>query len=487
MRAFWRHLTHGLRVLTRPAAADRDIDDELRHWVDEAAAQHAARGLDPAAARRAALAEIGPPTLVRERVRDHGWEQWVASWVQDLRLAGRTLRQTPLFTAIVVLVVALGTGAVSTVFSAMNAILLRPLPGVVDPATLIALQPARRDGSTAEQVGYPRSSTSASTPAASKASPRGDGRRSPSLPAAKAPRCSAIWSRRTTSTCSASRRFRGRFFTADEDRTPGAHPVLVVSHAFWQAHLGGDAAAIGRPISVNGHPFTVIGVAPPAFRGLYTGIVFDAWAPLTMQPQLRPRASIEYGSWLWAFARLGPGVDAGAAGAELSALMDAHRRSIGEPDTPGALSRMRVAPLTGLPGGSGPASAFLGVLLGAAALVLVIAGVNVAAMLSARYASRGRDLAVRAALGAGRLRLIRQLLTEVLALFGLGAIGGFVVASAATTALERLPLPASIPVTLESRPTCGSSGSPSASPSSPDWCSAWRPRCRAPGATSPIA
>ncbi len=83
---------------------------------------------------------------MRERVRDHGWEQWVASWLQDLRLAGRTLRQTPLFTTIVVLVVALGTGAVSTVFSAMNALLLRPVPGVGDPAGVVTLQLARRNG-----------------------------------------------------------------------------------------------------------------------------------------------------------------------------------------------------------------------------------------------------------------------------------------------------------------------------------------------------
>ncbi|HWJ54567.1 MAG TPA: ADOP family duplicated permease [Vicinamibacterales bacterium] len=450
--AFWRHLTHGLRVLTRRAAADRDIDDELRHWTEEATAQHVARGLSPDAARRAALAEIGPPTLVRERVRDHAWEEWVASWLTDLRIAARTLWHTPLFTVVVVLVVALGTGAVTTVFSAMNAILLRPLPGVAAPDGLVGLRPQRRDGDTVEQLGYPgylhlREHARSIDGIAAWG-------RAPFTIAAGGEGTAVLGNLVTANYFEllGVAPFRGRFFRADEDRTPGTHPVLVVSHAFWQAHLGGDEAAIGRPVSVNGHPFILIGVAPPAFRGLYTGMVFDAWAPVMMQPQLRPRTSMQHGSWLWAFARLHAGVDAAAAGAELSTLMDAHRRSIGEPDTPDALSRMRVTPLTGLPGGSGPATAFLGLLLGAAALVLVIAGVNVAAMLSARYASRSRDLAVRAALGAGRLRLIRQLVTEVLVLFGLGAIGGFVVAAAATSALERLPLPASIPVTLEISP-----------------------------------
>ena len=87
--ALWRHVTRGLRVLTRRGAADREIDDDVRHFVAEATAAHIARGLTPEAARRAAVAEIGPPTLVRERVRDHGWEQWVTSWLQDLRLACR--------------------------------------------------------------------------------------------------------------------------------------------------------------------------------------------------------------------------------------------------------------------------------------------------------------------------------------------------------------------------------------------------------------
>lgn len=448
----WRHLAHGLRVLTRRAAADRDIDDELRHYADEATAAHVARGLDPVAARRAALAEIGPATLVRERVRDHGWEQWVASWAQDARLAGRTLRRTPLFAAIVVLVVALGTGAVATVFSAMNALLLRPVPGVGDPAGVVTLQPARRDGGTIEQIGY-----------ASYQHLRDHARSVAGVGA---------WGRATLtiSTGGAGRTVLGnlvtadyfdllgvepalgRFFVAAEDRTPGTHPVLVVSHAFWQAQLGGDAQAVGRTLTVNGRPFTLVGVAPPAFRGLYTGLAVDAWAPLMTQPLLRPRSSLTGGSWLWAFARLRPGVPAATAQAELSALMDARRRTGGAPDGPEAIVSMQAVPLTGLPGGSRPALALFAILLAAAALVLVIAGVNVAALLAGRYTARARDLAVRAALGAGRLRLLRQLLTEVLLLFALGAIGGVAVATLATAALERLPLPASIPITLEISP-----------------------------------
>ena len=364
MRAVWRHVTRGLRVLTHRAAADRDIDDELRHFVEEATAAHVARGLTPAAARRAAVAEIGPPTLVRERVRDHGWEQWIASWLQDVRLAGRTLRQTPLFTAIVVLVVALGTGAVTTVFSAMNAILLRPLPGVTAPDTVVSLLPQRRNGETTEQLGYPRYlhlRDHARTVEGIAAWGRAP------FTIATAGEGTAVLGNLVTANyfdVLGVAPVRGRFFRADENRTPGTDPVLVVSHAFWQAHLGADDAAIGRPISVNGHPFTLIGVAPPAFRGLFTGMVFDAWAPMMMYPQLRPRTSMQHGSWLWTFARLGPGVDAAAAGAELSTLMDTHRRLSGEPDTADALSRMKVVPLTGIPGGSRPASAFLGLLLG---------------------------------------------------------------------------------------------------------------------------
>jgi predicted permease len=245
----------------------------------------------------------------------------------------------------------------------------------------------------------------------------------------------------------------GRFFAADEDRTPGSHPVIVVSHAFWTSRLGGERGAIGRTVVVNGSPFAVIGVAPDGFHGIYTGLRVDAWVPLMMQPQLRPRSNLTNASWLWLFGRLRDGSDIAAAQQELAALAAARATELGLPSGPQSFRSIRISSLTGLPNGEGgPMLGFMSLLLGAASLVLLIAGVNVAAMLSARYAARRREMAVRVALGAGRTRLLRQLMTEVLALFLLGAIGAFVIALFATAALERIALPANVPVSLELSP-----------------------------------
>lgn len=443
----------GARTLTRRAAADEDLDEELRQYAEAAADEHQARGLSRAAAERAAWREIGDAIRVRERVRDAGWEHVVETFVADLRLAGRTLGKSPLFSAVVVLVVALGAGAVTTVFSAMHAILLRPLPGVADADRLVSIQPSRRDGRPEAQGSYPhyvylrdRSRALDGVAAWGRVS----------LTIAADAGGTAVFGNMVSGNyfdVLGVRPALGRFFAQEEDRTPGAHPVVVVSHAFWRSSLGGASAAIGGTVLVSGVPFTVIGVAPPGFHGIYTGIRADAWVPLMMQPQLRPRSSLAHGSWTWLFGRLRDGVDAAAAERELSALSVARAREIGLPDTADALTSVRVPPLTGLPGGEGrPMLGFMSVLLGAAGLVLLIAGVNVAAMFSARYVVRRREMAVRSALGAGRLRLLRQLLTEVLVLFAAGALGGFVLALAATSALERLPLPENVPVSLELSP-----------------------------------
>ena len=450
--AGWRSLLHGLRVLTRRTIADRDLDDELAHFLDEAAAEQRVRGLSPDDAARAVRREAGDAVRVREQVRDGGWEHAVSTWLADIRLAGRMLRRSPVFTLVVVAVIALGSGAVTTVFSAMNALVLRPIPGVADPDRLVSIRPARRDGSADEQISYPlyrnlrENSTTLSHVAAwgrvaITISTGGSG-----VP---------VQGAMVTDTYFPALGIlpvAGRFFTPDEVRVPGSEPVLVISERLWREQFETAPAVVGMEVTVNGHPFTIVGVAPAGFAGVYTGMAVDAWAPVTMQPQLRPRSSLEGGSWTWVFGRLAEGRTVAAAQAELSTALEAHGRSQGARPPEGYVSA-RVEPLTGLPGGEGRGlMSFMALLLAAAGLVMLIAGVNVASMLSARHLSRSRELAVRAALGAGRGRLVRHLLTEIALLFAAGALGGYLIAALATAALERLPLPDAIPVILELSP-----------------------------------
>jgi predicted permease len=451
--SLWRQLTRGFSVLTNRTAANRELDDELRHFQEEAADAYVARGLSPAEATRAARLEMGSATAVRERVRDYGWENIVGTLLADGRFAARMLRKSPVFTVVVIFLISLGSGAVTTIFSGMNALVLRPLPGVPDVDGLISLQPARTDGTVSDQGSYDfyrylrdRART-VDTAAWGRVS----------LTIAAGGQGTAAYGNMVSGNyfdVLGVRPALGRFFAPEEDRVPGGHPVLVVSHAFWKSRLDGLATAIGQPVSVNGTGFTVIGVAPEGFEGIFTGLRADAWVPLMMQPQLRPRSNLTTASWLWLFGRLRKGATVEASRQELSALAVARAADLAQTFPPDTAPTVQVAALSGLPDGEGRTTllGFMSVLLAAAGLVLLIAGVNVAAMLSARYAARRRELALRAALGAGRSRLLRQLLTEVLALFLLGALGGFLIAEVATAALERLPLPQNVPISLELSP-----------------------------------
>ena len=445
--SLWRHVTRGLRVLTRRAAADADLDDEVQHYLDQATNAYIAGGLAPAEARRAARKEIGSATAVREQVRDSGWEHASGALLADVRFAGRMLRKSPVFTVVVVFVISLGSGAVTTIFSGMNAVVLRPLPGIADPSRLVALQPARRDGTVAEQG----SVRAVRLPARARAHARRHRRVGQGVAHHRRRRAGHDRGRKHGERellRRARRRSRRRPLLR---RRRGSHaPVRVPSSSSLTrsgpSRLGGERSAVGRTVLVNGSPFTVIGVAPEAFRGIYTGLRVDAWVPLMMQPQLRPRSDLTTPRWLWLFGRLREGSDVDGAREELAVLTAAYAAESGRPVGPGAFTAIRVSGLTGLPNGEGRGLlGFMSLLLAAAGLVLLIAGVNVAALLSARYAARRREMAVRAALGAGRARLLRQLMTEVLALFLLGALGGFVLALLATAALEQLPLPGNVP------------------------------------------
>ena len=455
--SLWRQLVHGTRVLFRRSDADRDLGDEVQHYIDQSTAAHIARGLSPADAVRAARLEIGNSTTVRETVRSHGWENAVSSVIADLRYAGRMLRKSPVFTIVVIAVISLGTGAVTTVFSAMNTLLFRPIPGTSAGARLVTISRRNAAGESLA-ASYPyfeqlrtRSRTLAEIAMWSKVSltvQAGD---------EGAPAYGELVSTTYFATLGA-RPAVGRFFLPEEGRTPLTHPVIVLSNAFWQRWFDGDPAVVGRTITVNSHPYTVIGVTTADFTGASSPIVTDAWVPVMMLNQLRPSITRDLSNpahtGFRMFGRLKEGAELETAQRELTAITAALADEGTEPTRFAAFNSVRMRPLTGLflDDDKGVVVGFLSLLLGAAALVLLIASVNLASMLSARGVARRRELAVRAALGAGRGRLVRQLLTEILVLFAFGAAGGVAIAFLATGAIERMPIPVEIRISLELSP-----------------------------------
>lgn len=398
---------------------------------------------------RTAAGMSGAAWRERRTVRFHRLP-WHETLFADLRLALRLLVRAPLFSALVVTAIAVGTGGVATVFSSLNAIVLRPLPGTTDGHRLILVDrrtPDFSEGASASNEFYRY--IAGSTNALSGV---------------------AVWSRVALTISRGGQGLSvagsivsgnyfavlgvqpaaGRFFLPEEDAVPLAHPVVVVSHAFWAAHLNSDAGAIGSDVTLNGRPYRVIGVAPPGFHGVFTPLRMDAWVPLAMQPHVRPGRDLARAPWLWMFGRMADGVTEAQARVELSTLTGRWAASM---DDFRDYTSMRVTPLTGLPDDARRALIRFGaVLLGASLLVLVIAGANVSSLLAARAVARRREIGIRVALGASRMRLVRQLLTETMLLFLLGGLGGTAAAVAATSALERMPLPGDGTLALELSP-----------------------------------
>lgn len=363
----------------------------------------------------------------------------------DLRFAGRVLRKSPLFTIVAAFCIALGSGAVATIFSALNALVLRPLPGIKDSERVVRIERIRPDGEGGFlSASYPLyrhlrdHSRALDVAAYSKIA----------LTLSTGDQGTAVYGNLVSGnffTALGVRPALGRFFAPDEDVTEGTHPVIVVSESFWRSRLGADSSAVGRTILVNGSRFTLIGVAAAEFQGMDVPLKTDAWVPTMMRRHLDPRVgdlSNAAASWIRMIGHLRSGGSVDVARQELITLTAAFSADAAEPAGHAEFKDFRVSEMTALPPDArGPLSGFLVVLLAAAGLVLLIASVNVASMLSARAIARRREMAVRAALGARRARLVRQLLTEVLLLFLLGAVGGVLLAVLATSALERLPLP----------------------------------------------
>lgn len=375
----------------------------------------------------------------------------IETLVTDLRLTVRMLLARPLFTIIVIAALSIGVGGVATIFSALNAMVLRPLPGVADGDRLVGID--RRNPDFSEGV---------------SASVRFYGHLREH---ARSLSGVAVWSRVPLTVVVGQDAYGlsgnivsdnyfdvlgvrpaiGRFFEASDSGLGGAEPSIILSHATWTAQFHGDPAIVGRTIAVNGRPYQVIGVAPAAFRGVFTPLKIDAWVPLGTQPHVHPSRDLTNQAWLWSFGRLQPGVEPAQARSELATLTAGWTSGGGDQYV--RYTSIRLTPLTGLPDDARQALLGFGaVLLGAAALVLIIAASNVSTLLAMRAAARRREMGIRSALGAGRGRLVRQLLTETLTLFLAGGLGGTLLAIAGTGALERLPIPADQGLSLELSP-----------------------------------
>jgi putative ABC transport system permease protein len=429
--SIWRQLTHGVRVLTRRAEADSELDDELRHFLDEASAESVARGASPAEATRDARLAFGTGLAIREEVRSHGWEHLVDNALADLRCAGRGFRRRPGFAAVAALTLALGVGASTAIFSVVYPILFAPLP-YPHPDRLVRLADYGREGALID-VTYgnfhellTRSLSFAELAAMDRWKPALTGLAEPE---------------RVVSALVTSRYFRalgvfpaaGRDFTADDDRS-SAPRVAILSDGLARRRFGSAGAVLGRPISLDGDEYVVIGVMPGGFEDVLSPST-EVWVPR----RFRANASFESAEWghhMRVVGRLAPGVSLARARQEVAAIGGTRIEAFPRPPWASMTSGLAIESLQiSVTRRLRPA---LLAVLAAVALLLVIAGVNVTNLLLARGAERAEELAMRAALGARRERLIRQLLTETLLLSFVGGGLGLGVAAAGVHLLVAL-------------------------------------------------
>ena len=432
---------HRLINVVRGDRLSRDIDRELRFHVEERAEELVARGMAPADAERAARRAFGNRTALGERTRDVDVAAWLESIAGDVRYALRSLRKTPGFTAVALLSLALGIGANTAIFSVLDAVLLRTLP-VREPQQLVQLRFADGGGEFTnplwEQIrahdelfdGAFAYSTQSFNLATSGEARRVDG----------------AWVSGDYFRTLGVRSAIGRVFTRADD-VRGCAPVAVVSADLAARELGGDAA-VGRTLSVEGHPFTVIGVTPPGFSGVDVGTRAQLYVPICAEPIVSGRESAIEGRsywWLEVMARLRPELSVPALDARLSAVSPPIFEATLPPRWPADIKseylRRRLTATSAATGLSDIRQSYrmpLYALMGVVVLVLLVACANVANLLLARATVRQRELATRMAIGAGRSRLVRQLLTESLLLAGGGTLLGVAIAQLGSRALARL-------------------------------------------------
>ena len=453
--------------MRRRGQREHDLERELRAHLEAEAAEQRAGGLTAEEARLAALRAFGNAAYIQEEVREMwGWASLSRFW-QDVRYGIRTLRHAPAFTLAAALSLALGIGANTAIFSLLNAVALRLLP-VEQPRQLVQFiytLPPNGPNDWNSWFGYPnlerfrKEARSVSAIISQVSLGRVNVAAGGSSDIGSADACTDSFF-----SVLGVKPERGRLFMEGDDRE-GAD-ALVLSDSYWRARFGGDPAIIGGKLLLDQLPFTVVGIAPAGFGGVYAGISRDMWVPLHALDRFKPnpqRWHDTFSSWLMIAGRLRPGVSLEQAQAELDVI---HRREqerqLAESPQGASLKiqqMVRDSHLKLLPAGSGMAGGFLQsyklpleLLLGISGVVLLIACANVANLVLARAAHRRREIAVRMALVAGRARVVRQLLIENLLVAAAGGVVALALAWWGGAALVRMISTGEAPVPLDVRP-----------------------------------
>ena len=429
----WRRLARGVRAFVDRGAADRDAADEVQHFLDEATAAFIQEGMTPEQARLAARRQLGSATAVREGIRTFGWENTVGALLADLRYGARRLRATPGFTIVTVLTLAIGIGGATAIFSAVNPVLFASLP-YPHPDRLVSIDEihpngSRSDGTYAMYREYVQRAHAFDAVAVSRPwRPTITGNDRPER--LEGQRVSALYFR-----VLGVAPIIGRDFQPADDRRDGPRVVLL-SDGCWRRRFNADPAVVGSDVRLDDQLYTVIGVLPAAFENVAAPDA-GVWTPLQYDDAL-PANGREWGHHLKTIARLGSRVTLSDATSDVStighALIDRLHPNTYDPTTQFAAIPLRDE----LASGVRPA---LLAILGAVVLVLVIACVNVTNLVLARGVRRRSEFALRTALGAGRVRIMRQVLTESLLLATAGGAGGVFAAVFGVRALVALSPP----------------------------------------------
>jgi predicted permease len=438
--SIWNKFTGGLRALLRKHDAEHDMDDELRGFLDASAERKMRSGMPEAEARRAARVEMGSMESVKDEIRGAGWEAAAESMWTDLRYSVRVLAKAPVFTTVVVLTLAFGIGANTAIFSLVDSLLLKTLP-VDKPDELFQVSEYPLTNPLWEQIRD-------RLDVFSGAFAWGAGQFNLSK-GGMVQNADGLWLSGDTFRTLGLHPAAGRLLSGADDRR-GCAALAVLSYGFWHTHYGAAASAIGGIISLDGHPFEIVGVAPAGFFGMTVGSKFDVALPLcasevfdlsainaarTAPPRSKSRLDNRHMWWLHAIGRVKPGIGMSRLKSRLKALspgiygavvpddwdlksQDNFRKRVLEP----------VPAATGLSDLRHDYAQPLHILMGVVGLVLLIACANIASLLMARAAARGKELAMRQALGASRLRLMRQLITECVLLSFSGAALGLLFA-----------------------------------------------------------